>query len=50
MQDHLSDKYDILGIMPEQWTILDEEQEKFLVLILFQSLNSQENKVNSNAS
>ena len=39
-------QYDILGIMPEQWTILDEEQEKVFGFDTFQSLNSKkENKV-----
>ena len=39
-------QYDILGIMPEQWTILDEEREKVFGFDTFQSLNSKnENKV-----
>ena len=39
-------QYDILGIMPEQWTILDEQQEKVFGFDTFQSLNSKnENKV-----
>ena len=39
-------QYDVLGILPEQWTILDEEQEKVFGFDTFQSLNSKkENKV-----
>lgn len=42
-------QYDILGILPEQWTILDESQEKAFGFDTFQSLNyKQENKVTQN--
>lgn len=42
-------QYDILGIMPEQWTILDESEEKAFGFDSFQSLNCKnENKVTQN--